>query len=82
MPVNRRIRLSVPGSGRKEMDDALLLSFGIGSLLKVPHEFKAYSSLTCDELVRGLPGVYTGDFSCDATAFPIVYKRVKVESLP
>jgi hypothetical protein len=63
MPVNRRIRLGVAGPGGKEMDDALLLSFGIGSLLKVQHEFQAYSSLTCYAPVRGLPGVYTGDFS-------------------
>ena len=62
MLVNSIIRLSVPGAERKEKDEILLLSFSIGSLQKVQHGNPAYSSLVRHAVVRGLPGVYTGDF--------------------
>jgi hypothetical protein len=77
--VRRTIRLSIPASGRREKDQLSLPSFSIGSLQKC---FNAGSwpffALT-RALVRGLPGVYTGEFSLHRTAFPIVYKRVKVD---
>jgi hypothetical protein len=77
--VRRSIRLSAPGSRRKEKDELFLPIFSIGSLQKCFNaESCPFFALTC-ALVRGLPGVYTGEFPFDRAAFPIVYKRVKVD---
>jgi hypothetical protein len=63
MLANRIIRLSIPGAERKEKDEILLLCFSIGEPPESPTWNAAYSSLVLSTVVRGLPGVYTGDFS-------------------